>query len=66
MEFIWYVILAVFLFFLFGIRIIRPTHRGLIELLVKYRRFAHPGFNWIIPGIEKMYSVNVTEQMVNA
>ncbi|MDP4207023.1 MAG: SPFH domain-containing protein [Bacteroidota bacterium] len=66
MEFIWYVILAFFLFFLFGIRIIRPTHRGLIELLGKYRRFAHPGFNWIIPGIEKMYSVNVTEQMVNA
>lgn len=59
------VCIVVFLFLL-GIRIIRPTHRGLIELLGKYRRFAGPGFHWIIPGIEKMYRVNITEQMVDA
>jgi regulator of protease activity HflC (stomatin/prohibitin superfamily) len=52
--------------FLIGIRIIRPTHRGLIERLGKYNRFADPGFHWIIPGIEKMYQVNTTEQMVDA
>ncbi|MCP4652378.1 MAG: SPFH/Band 7/PHB domain protein [Candidatus Omnitrophica bacterium] len=54
-----------FIFFL-GIRIVRPTHRGLIERLGKYCRFANFGFNWIIPIIEKMYIVNVTEQMVDA
>ncbi len=53
-------------FFLSGIRIVRPTHRGLVERLGKYKRFAHPGFNWIIPGIDRMFQVNSTEQMVDA
>lgn len=52
--------------FFWGVRIIRPTHRGLIERLGKYHRFANPGFHWIIPIIERMYPVNITEQMVNA
>lgn len=56
---------AIIIFFL-GIRIVRPTHRGLIERLGKYRRFANAGFNWVIPVIEVMYLVNVTEQMVDA
>ena len=60
------VVLIVVLFFFFGIRIIRPTNRGLVERLGKYSHFAHPGFNWIIPGIDKMYQVNITEQMVDA
>jgi regulator of protease activity HflC (stomatin/prohibitin superfamily) len=59
------VAVAIFLF-LAGIRIVRPTHRGLIERLGKYNRFAYRGFNWIIPVIEKMYQVNITEQMVDA
>jgi regulator of protease activity HflC (stomatin/prohibitin superfamily) len=59
------ILIAVFLFFT-GIRIIRPTHRGLIERLGKYNRYANPGFHWIIPIIEKMYQVNTTEQMVDA
>ncbi len=49
-----------------GIRIVRPTHRGLVERLGKYVRFANPGFHLIIPGVEKMYRVNITEQMINA
>ncbi|MDD5136672.1 MAG: SPFH/Band 7/PHB domain protein [Candidatus Omnitrophica bacterium] len=52
--------------FLFGIRIVRPTHRGLIERLGKYNRFADAGFHWIIPLVENLYQVNVTEQMVDA
>ncbi|NCA75965.1 MAG: SPFH/Band 7/PHB domain protein [Alphaproteobacteria bacterium] len=60
------VIAIVILLFLAGVRIVRPTHRGLIEFLGKYRRFALPGFHWIIPGIEKMYQVNITEKMINA
>jgi len=63
-----YLVIAAIVIVLFfsGIRIIRPTHRGLIERLGKYNRFASPGFHWIIPVIEKMYMVNTTEQMVNA
>jgi len=60
------IIVAVILFFFAGIRIIRPTNRALIERLGKYHHFAPPGFNWIIPGIDKMYKINITEKMINA
>jgi regulator of protease activity HflC (stomatin/prohibitin superfamily) len=52
--------------FLSGIRIVRPTHRGLIERLGRYNRFAHPGFSWVIPVIETMRQINITEMMVDA
>ena len=61
-----YLLIIILLIFFAGIRIIRPTHRGLIERLGKYYKFANPGFHWIIPVIDKMYKVNVTEQMVDA
>ena len=51
---------------LFGIRVVRPTHRVLVEFLGKYQRFGGPGFYWILPGIQKLYAVNITEKMVNA
>jgi regulator of protease activity HflC (stomatin/prohibitin superfamily) len=57
---------AVLFFFLIGIRIVRPTHRGLVERLGKYNRFAQPGFHWIFPLLERMTRINVTEQMVDA
>ncbi len=60
------IIPLIIVIFILGIRIVRPTHRGLIERLGKYRKFAESGFNWIIPGIDKMYQVNITEQMVDA
>lgn len=60
------IIFFVVLIFFAGIRIVRPTQRGLIERLGKYHNFANPGFHWIIPVIDKMYLVNVTEQMVDA
>jgi len=60
------IIVAVVLFFLAGIRIIRPTSRALVERFGKYHHFAPPGFNWIIPGIDKMYKINITEKMINA
>jgi regulator of protease activity HflC (stomatin/prohibitin superfamily) len=63
----YYIIGAVAIFlFLIGIRVVRPTHRGLIERLGKYQRFASPGFHWVIPVIERLVKVNVTEQMVDA
>lgn len=52
--------------FLFGIRVVRPTNRGLIERMGKYRGLAEPGMTWIIPVIDKLYQVNITEQMVDA
>ena len=61
-----FVVAVVIVVFLAGIRIVRPTHRGLVERLGKYRRFADRGFNWIIPIIDRMVQVNITEQMVDA
>ena len=63
---IFYIIGGVLLIFALGVKIVRPTHRALIERLGKYKTFANPGFHWIIPFIDKMYMVNTTEQMVDA
>jgi len=60
------IVALVVLIFLLGIRIVRPTHRGLIERLGRYKQFAAPGFHWIIPLIDRMIQVNITEQMVDA
>ena len=49
-----------------GIRIIRPTHRGLVERLGKYNRFAQPGFHLIIPIVERMFRVDIREMLVEA
>lgn len=62
------IVIATIIVFIFalGIRVVRPTHRGLIERMGKYNRFAEPGFQWIIPAIEQLYKVEITEQMVDA
>lgn len=60
------ILITVLFIFFAGIRIVRPMSRGLIERLGKYNRFASAGFNWIIPIIENIYMVNITEQMVDA
>lgn len=61
-----YLIIPALILFLIGIRIVRPTQRGLIERLGKYNKFALPGFHWIIPVIDRLFMINVTEQMVDA
>jgi len=65
---IWLLIfgIAVVVIFFAGIRIIRPTHRGLVERLGKYHHFGQPGFNWLIPVVDTMHMVNITEQMFDA
>ena len=66
MSLFYLIVVAGIVVFFSGIRIVRPTHRGLIERLGKYNRFAQAGFHWIIPVIERLYMINVTEQMVDA
>src|SRR5580765_147221 len=56
----------VFVYLLAGMRVVRPTSRGLVEHFGKYRRLAEPGFHWIAPLVERMFLINVTEVMVNA
>jgi regulator of protease activity HflC (stomatin/prohibitin superfamily) len=45
---------------------IRPTERGLIERFGKYHRFGRSGLVFIIPMVEKMVRVNITEMMVSS
>ena len=66
MNLVGLIVVAAVIIFMMGIRIVRPTHRGLVERFGKYNRFATPGFNWIIPVVENLYQINVTEQMVDA
>ena len=58
------ILFFIFVFFV-GIRIVRPLEKGLIERLGKYKRVADQGFHWIIPVIDKMYRVNLTERMMD-
>ena len=58
------VILVVYLSL--SLRTIRPTERGLIERFGKYRRFGSPGLISIIPIVERMIRINITEMMVDA
>ncbi|MBN2422029.1 SPFH/Band 7/PHB domain protein [Candidatus Woesearchaeota archaeon] len=51
--------------FFAGIKIIRPTERGIVETLGKFSKVAQPGFNWIIPVIQRITKVNITERMVD-
>ncbi len=53
-------------YLLLGVRIVRPTHRVLVEILGKFQKYGGPGFYWVLPGFQKLYAVNITEKMVNA
>lgn len=58
------IVLFVVVFFK-GANIIRPTEKGLVERLGKYKRTGEQGFNWIIPFIDRIIKINVTERMVD-
>ena len=66
MYYLYSIIAIVVILFLTGIRIVRPTSRGLVETLGRYTKYAQPGFHWVVPVIQKLYLVNITEQMFNA
>ncbi|MGM0365854.1 MAG: SPFH domain-containing protein [Actinomycetota bacterium] len=48
-----------------GFRTVRPIERGVIERFGKFQRIKDAGLTWIIPMIDKIYRVNITEQMVD-
>jgi len=49
-----------------GLFVVRPIERFLVERFGKYNRFSNPGLHWRIPLVEKIYKINITEQMVDA
>lgn len=48
-----------------GIRIIRPTEKGVRETLGKYSGYIESGFNYVIPFFQRIHRINITENMVN-
>jgi len=59
-------IVIAFLLFLFsGFRTIRPIYKGIVERFGKYIRTRDAGLLWIVPTIEKLYKINITEQLVD-
>lgn len=44
-------------------RAIRPTERGLIERFGKYHRFANPGLTFLMPFVDRLVRVNITERI---
>lgn len=59
------VILLSILFLYLTIYIVRPVEKGLIETFGKYSRTAEQGLSLIIPFIQRMVKVNITEIRVD-
>lgn len=57
---------ALGIYLLSGLKTIRPTQKGLVERLGKYKRVSDPGLTLILPGLDKLRKVNITEMMVDA
>ncbi|MGI9029663.1 MAG: SPFH domain-containing protein [Ilumatobacteraceae bacterium] len=52
--------------FLIGaVKIVRPYQRGLVERLGRYKATRDPGFNLIMPFVERMQLVDMREQVVD-
>jgi regulator of protease activity HflC (stomatin/prohibitin superfamily) len=58
--------IVIFIFVTMSIRTVRPTSRGLIERFGKYKRFASPGIVFLVPFVERLIRVNITENMIDA
>ena len=56
---------ALVVFVLMTIKIIPPMERGLVERFGRYNRFGVPGLNIIIPFVESVRRINITEQMID-
>jgi|APSaa5957512535_1039671.scaffolds.fasta_scaffold12062_11 regulator of protease activity HflC (stomatin/prohibitin superfamily) len=48
-----------------GLKIIRPTHRAAVETLGKFSSFRRSGLTFVIPVFQKLYSVNITDTLVD-
>ncbi len=46
-----------------SLRIVRPTEKGLVERLGRYRRFVESGVTLLVPFVDRIIKVNITERM---
>lgn len=59
-----YIVIGIIFFFV-GVKIVRPTEVGVVEQLGKYKKTAAQGFHWIIPVIDRMTKIDITEVRVD-
>lgn len=62
-----WIILAIVLLVILslGFRTVRPLEKAVVERLGKYHKVADQGFHVIIPVVDQMYRVNLTERMMD-
>jgi regulator of protease activity HflC (stomatin/prohibitin superfamily) len=60
------VLMLIIVYLSLSLKTIRPTHRGLIERFADFNRFGNSGLVWIIPFVERLIKINITEMMVDA
>ena len=46
-----------------SLRIVRPTEKGLVERFGKYHRFVQGGITFLVPFVDRLIKVNITERM---
>lgn len=46
-----------------SLRIVRPTEKGLVERLGRYHRFVQGGITFLVPFVDRILKVNITERM---
>lgn len=61
----WLILVIIVILLFSGIRVVRPVEKGLVETFGKYTKTAEQGLHWLIPIIQSMRKVNITEQMVD-
>ena len=49
----------------YTIKIVRPVEKGVVETLGKFSSTAEAGLHFLIPVVQKMYRINITEQRVD-
>lgn len=61
MTFLYILGLVLFFIVLLGFRVIRPVEKGLVERFGRYQRTIEQGLRWVIPLVDRVIKVNVTE-----
>ena len=46
-----------------SLRIVRPTEKGLVERFGRYYRFVQGGITFLVPFVDRIIKVNITERM---
>jgi len=60
-----FILLVLLVWFTTGVRTIRPTQKGLVERFGKFYGYRELGLTYIIPIMDHLIKVNVTEKMTN-